>query len=196
MSRGLQILLAGFLWSLLCAACASTSDQTPPAVDARSKPEPEMRSKPDKPLIRRADVDTPSHFHHWVQNDQLRLVMIQLGSSSAAQWPSTLPDDPEVAVSERDRDEAFRKGAELAHSLAQAAGRIPASVAHLELSQADRDAFVATANALQEQSQKLGRAARRHNVEEMQKFLDAARATCISCHTRFKDISGELPPRA
>lgn len=187
MLRRMTSLTAFTLCSLLCAGCASTADQETAATTTRTEPATSATA---------ANGVKSGRVHHWVQSDQLQRVMQQLGSSSATQWPSTLPDDPEVAVNERDRNEAFRNGAELAASLAQAAARIPDSVTHLALSQADRDAFIATANTLKDQSQQLGRAARSHRVEDMQKLLEGTRATCISCHTCFKDISGDLPPRA
>lgn len=141
-------------------------------------------------------VDASSvQSHHWVQNDQLQVVMMKLGSTSAKNWPNSLPDDPEAVVTKEDRDEAFKSGAELASGLADAAIHIPGAVEALSLSYADRSAFVSTASVLGDQARLLGKAARRHNVEEMQRQLDALRATCISCHTRFKDISGALPPR-
>jgi len=122
--------------------------------------------------------------------------MKKLGSTSATHWPNSLPDDPEVTVTTDERNKEFKSGTELAAGLADAAARIPGTVGALNLSDADRSAFIGTANVLSDQAQRLGKAARRHNIEDMQKQLDAIRATCISCHTRFKDISGDLPPRA
>lgn len=170
----------------VCIVLSSTACSTPEDRTSQSKKQQQAEA------VRQG----PAPSHHWVQDDQLLRTMKQLGASTAEQWPSTLPDDPEAAVTSEDRDQAFENGAKLAISLADAAERIPDSIALRSLSQADRDAFVATAQTLAAQSKQLGKAAKKHRVEEMQRLLDATRATCISCHTRFKDVSGELPPRA
>jgi len=133
--------------------------------------------------------------HHWIQNDQLQLLMKQLDAYSGEHWPANLPDDPEVSMSEKERKEAFHNAAELAGELSDAAARIPHTIIDDQLSEADRIAFIGTAQVLGDQARNLRNSARRNHLEDMHKELDAIRATCISCHTRFKDISGELPPR-
>jgi cytochrome c556 len=132
---------------------------------------------------------------HWIQDDELQLLMKKLGRNTAAHWPNTLPDDPETIATTAERNEAFKKGAKLASDLADSAEQLREEVEKFSLSEADRIAFIGTAQALREDARKLNKASRRHNIEEMQKQLDAARASCISCHTRFKDISGTFPPR-
>lgn len=134
--------------------------------------------------------------HHWIEDDRLQEVMKKLGTTSASQWPDSLPDDPEVVVTKEDRDRAFSNAAGLASSLADSALRIPGAVAALNMTDVDRKEFARIANELGDQARLLGTAAGRRNVEDMQQRLDAIRASCISCHTRFKDISGDLPPRA
>ena len=158
-------------------------------VAARSNPPPTSET------VEKVNASS-SRSHHWVQNDQLQVVMKKLGSTSATHWPNSLPDDPEVTVTTDDRNKEFKSGIELAAGLANEATRIPGTVGALNLSDADRSAFIGTANVLSDQAQRLDKTARRHNIEDMQKQLDAIRATCISCHTRFKDISGDLPPQA
>lgn len=132
---------------------------------------------------------------HWIQNDDLYAVMKRLGAKTADNWPSTLPDDPEVAVTPEMRERAFREGAALATALADSSREIPRSVATVPMSEADRTTFAGIANGLSDQARLLGQAARGRNVEGMQRHLDSVRSSCMSCHTRFKDISGELPPR-
>jgi len=138
----------------------------------------------------------PGPTQHWIQEDEMRSLMERLGAKTAEHWPATIPDDPEDPATSSERKEAFKSSAKLASALADAAEQIPHMVEKSSLSDADRNAFIGTAQVLSDQARKLNRAARRHNVEEMQRLLDATRATCISCHTRFKDISGTLPPRA
>ena len=133
---------------------------------------------------------------HWIQNDALQAIMKKLDATTAGHWPSTLPDDPEAPSTVTERNQAFKDGAMLAFALEEAAQQIPNSIEEVNLSDADRTAFISTAQVLSDQARELGRAARRRSIEAMHEHLDATRATCISCHTRFKDISGALPPRA
>jgi hypothetical protein len=139
--------------------------------------------------------EVPIPQHHWIQNDELWVIMKRLGSDTAQHWPSTLPDDPEEELDAQTRREMFLSGARLASALAESAEAIPSNVAAFGLSEADRTAFASTAELLSDQARRLGHAARRHDIEGMHRQLDAIRASCISCHTRFKDISGDLPPR-
>ena len=179
MSRSIRLVLMSLSVVFACRKSEFVSPSNPPPTS--------------KNPVKLDASSAPSH--HWVQNDQLQVVMKKLGSTSATHWLHSLPDDPEVAVTEEERDKAFKSGGELASGLADAAVHIPGAIGALNLSDADRSAFMSTAKVLSDQARLLGKAARRHNVEEMQKQLDAIRATCLSCHTRFKDVSGELPPR-
>jgi hypothetical protein len=82
--------------------------------------------------------------------------------------------------------------AKLADGLAAAAERIPSSVTTASMSEADRAGFQAEADTLRDQALRLGQAARTNQVEHMQESLDAISATCISCHSRYRDFSGQL----
>ncbi len=170
METKVWLFVAGSLLTALICACAAPKRVAPEKQPSRST-------------------------YHWVQDDQLQLIMKKLGVSSGEHWPTTLPDDSEVSVTAKEHREAFHDAAELAAELGNAAGRIPDTLDGIRLSEADHTAFIGTAQLLGSQARNLKRSAQRHNTEEMQRQLDAIRATCISCHTRFKDISGELPPR-
>jgi len=121
--------------------------------------------------------------------------MKKLGSDTAQHWPSGLPDDPEEELDAQTRREMFVSGARLASALAESAEAIPSNVSAFGLSEADQTAFTGIARRLSDQARGLGRAARRHDIEGMHRQLDAIQSSCMSCHTRFKDISGDLPPR-
>jgi len=133
---------------------------------------------------------------HWVQNERLRDVMRQI-SDHAARWPAGVPDDPEASSRQarEEADEAFRDAASLADGLATAAGRIPRSVADHPMSAEDRSGFNAEAARLRDEALRLRKAARARRVEPMQRSLDAISSTCISCHSRYRDFTGELEPR-
>jgi hypothetical protein len=148
-------------------------------------PEPAPATKP-------ADVPT----EHWIQSDELQVVMRKLNAAASTHWPSRLADDSETPISADEREDAFRRAAQLATALSESARQISDAVRDRNLSDADRMAFAGKAQSLSDQAWKLGQAARRRQLEEMQLLLDTTIATCVSCHTRFKDISGDLPPRA
>ena len=62
----------------------------------------------------------------------------------------------------------------------------------MELFGADREAFEAEAATLRRHAQDLEAAARSNNVERMQRTFDRINASCIGCHSRFRDFAGEL----
>jgi len=131
---------------------------------------------------------------HWVEDEHLRAAMKKI---ETIPWPANLPQDPEAPESPSERKTAFREAAQLAQSLAESASRIPNSTNLAGMSEADRNAFLNYAEALQSQASQLEQATHRGQVEPMQQSLDAIRSTCVSCHTRFRDLTGGLaPPRA
>ena len=127
---------------------------------------------------------------HWVQDQQLRTVMAELSLKTRESWPRGLPDDPEVPA--RPREETFRQAASLADDLASAAGRIPDSVAKLPLSEADRRGFSAEASRLHDNALRLKEAAGQRKLEPMQRALDQVNSSCIACHSKYRDFTGEL----
>ena len=127
---------------------------------------------------------------HWVQDQQLRTVMAELSLKTRESWPRDLPGDPEV--SGQPREETFRQAASLADALASAAGRIPASVDKLLLSDADRQGFSAEASRLRDNALRLKEAAGQRRLEPMQRALDQVNSSCIACHSKYRDFTGEL----
>lgn len=188
--KGLQSLLVLALGpaGVLLPGCRTEPSQ-PPATATTTQIDARNGDAQSPPVV------AGSPAHHWIQNDELYNVMKQLGVTTSANWPTDLPDDPEVPTTPEMRAQAFRDGIRLADALAQSAREIPRTVAGVRMSEADRMSFTSNAHVLSDQARLLGQAARKHNVEGMQRQLEAVRSSCISCHTRFKDISGELPPR-
>ena len=128
---------------------------------------------------------------HWVQSDGLRTLMKEISLNTQQHWPQGVPRDPEdQELGELPR--ATARAVTLADGLAAAAVRIPASVAAKDMNEADVAGFRAEANVLRDQSLRLGQAARAGKVEQMQRSLDAISSTCISCHSRYRDFSGQM----
>ena len=116
-------------------------------------------------------------------------------SNHAARWPAGVPQDPESVQSAGERadaDESFRDAAALADGLAEAAAQIPRSVADYPMSAEERRGFQAEANRLRTHALALRRAARDRKVEHMQRSLDQISSTCVSCHSQYRDFTGEL----
>jgi cytochrome c556 len=157
-----------------------TPQQSPPAA---ATPEPLATSQ---------GTWTPGGMgHHWVQNQQLQALMKSVNAKTQANWPRHVPQDPEDPQS-ANPDAQMANAAILADSLADAAVQIPASVTTSKMSDADSAGFQAEANTLHRQAVRLGQSARAKNVEQMQMSLDAISDTCISCHSRYRDFSGQL----
>ena len=131
---------------------------------------------------------------HWVQDERLRGVMAEL-SRQSANWPAGVPADPESAASDEQTRTAFRDAERLADGLARASRDIPRAVADREMSPEMRRGFNAEARRLRDQALQLKAAARARRIEPMQRALDGISSSCISCHSQYRDFSGELDPR-
>ena len=137
-----------------------------------------------------ADADSGMTGTHWVQDERLRGVMAEL-ARQAAHWPAGVPDDPEAPLTD-DVADSFRQAGRLADGLARAARNIPRAVADREMSPDVRRGFNAEARRLRQQSLELKEAARGRKVERMQRLLDGISSSCISCHSHYRDFTGEL----
>jgi soluble cytochrome b562 len=133
---------------------------------------------------------------HWVQDEQLRRLMIGMSAKSQQDWPKDVPQNPEDADT-GNLSQTMNSAAKLADGLASSAMHIPDGIVAKMTSEADRAGFQAQADVLHSQAVRLGQVAREGNVEQLQRSLDSINATCISCHSRYRDFSGQLDfPRA
>ena len=137
-----------------------------------------------------ADANSGMTGTHWVQDERLRGVMAEVARQTA-HWPAGVPDDPEAPLTD-DVADSFRQAERLADGLAAAARNIPRAVADREMSPEVRRGFNAEARRLRQQSLELKEAARGRKVERMQRLLDGISASCISCHSNYRDFTGEL----
>jgi hypothetical protein len=60
------------------------------------------------------------------------------------------------------------------------------------LSEAERRGFVAFADTLHDQALRLRGDAEKMRIEQMQQSMDAVRSTCMACHTRYRDLTGNV----
>ena len=126
---------------------------------------------------------------HWVQDKRLREVMAQI-SQKNPNWPAGIPQEPESQ--QLPKPEAFDEVAELANSLMLSAEQIPKVTANVKMNEADRDGFLAQARVLRDQAKRLRDSARHHKIEQMQEDMAWLNSTCLSCHSRYRDFSGQL----
>jgi cytochrome c556 len=128
---------------------------------------------------------------HWVQSQQLRGVMEQLSGLRGAIPKTDMPQDAESPAG-NEANLAIASAAALGDALAETAMKIPAAVANHKMSEADRRAFVAQAQTLRDQAIELRDAAKARKLERMQEAMDQLNTTCFACHSRFRDLAGEL----
>jgi hypothetical protein len=126
---------------------------------------------------------------HWVTDKQLRSLMAEL-SKKNPNWPSNMPQEPESLTKPKDED--FDQMARAANSLMLAAEQLPKVAEKLQMNEADREGFLAQARVLRDQAGRLRDAAKKHNIEQMQNNMHWLNSTCLSCHSRYRDFSGQL----
>lgn len=127
---------------------------------------------------------------HWIQDERLRTVMAELNRQMRESYPTGLPDDVESKSVPLQR--AFAQAATLADGLAQTAQRIPDAIRDKRISDEDRRGFLEEAATLRTHAERLKVAAEEHQLEPMQRSLLGINATCIACHSKYKDISGQI----
>jgi cytochrome c556 len=146
-------------------------------------------SKPETARIEHKTTQPLRHTNeHWVQGEQLRAMMATI-SSQAEKLPKGLPEDVESSPATK---QTFDQAIATADVLASAAQKIPLAVAGVEMSEADRNAFNATAQTLGSQAATFKKWAQARDVEQMQRSLTNIKSTCTSCHLRYRDFSGQL----
>jgi cytochrome c556 len=127
---------------------------------------------------------------HGKQGQHLRDTMHRLAGHTAYSPVGKLPADPE---SQKPVDpKVFDDAADLAAGLASTAKQIPARAKDRPMSDADRHAFEAEAGTLRRYAVELERAAKAHKIEQMQRAFDGVNASCLACHSRFRDFAGQL----
>lgn len=131
---------------------------------------------------------------HSVQVRQLKPLMQVLLQTTSTRWPKTLPTDVEQPVDPAAQQKAYDQAATLADELTIAAGQIPAVVGGKSLPEDLRAGFLAEAAALKSQAVELKANATQKRAESMSRNLDAINATCINCHSKYRDLTGNVDP--
>jgi cytochrome c556 len=127
---------------------------------------------------------------HAVQGEQLRDTMHRLAGHTMYSPTSKLPPDPE---SDKPVDpRVYEEAAEMAAGLAVTAAQITSTAKGRAMSDTDRQVFNAEVDALRRYALDLERAAKAHKIEQMQRAFDGVNASCVACHSRFRDFAGEL----
>ena len=168
------VLLLGLV--LVCASCKSdeAGDRAPVAGATSQQP------------------TTQKLGRHWVQDARLREVMDAISKRMRDDYPKGLPSDPEQPTPP-EIERAYADAARLADALAKGAERIPHAIeGNAFISAADRAGFLEEARTLRDHALQLKATAGERRLEGMQRSLLGINATCIACHSKYKDISGEI----
>jgi len=118
---------------------------------------------------------------HAVHDDRLRELMHELDNLALKRLPQEL--DPETKHGPH-----ARQVADIAASMADAADRIRASSATIELDDDEREVFNQLASTLRSQSMRLELSARDNDLPRMQQDLDQITTTCNACHSAFRAV--------
>ena len=163
------------------ASCNGTHDGKPKAVAS----EPAAV----QPTSRLPSPTTPPP--HGLRDEQLRDLMDRIEAKTQKHWPEEVPR-PRDDQGAMDLAKAAESAQRLADALATAAERIPPSIEHARLADADRAGFNAAAATLGAQALRLRQAATGRDADGIRQALDGITATCLSCHMRYRDVAGEL----
>ena len=164
------------------------------AASCEHDPSPSSSSSPPPPVAQRQTLSQSQPLAargpHWVQSQQLKAAMAQIAQLRAS-LPKDLPQDVE-SPNGRMVSLACASAATAADSLAATADRIPKALDGKQLGEADRRGFLATAQTLRDQAMTLREDAEKMQVERMQRGMDSITLTCIACHSRYRDLTGQV----
>lgn len=163
---GIFLLIAA--WALSSGGCAARPAPRPTSADSRRD-------------------------QHWLHEESLRSLMIDMDRTAKSDWPQEFESD--LADRKLRDDPRMVDAARHAQALADAARRISATVAPTRMPEVDRRSFNAQAETLHDQALRLQNAARLADPQAMRAALADIDATCRSCHTRFRDVSGPVGNR-
>jgi hypothetical protein len=127
---------------------------------------------------------------HWVHDQRLRALMADIDRASRTDWPQELQG--EIKLTGPSRETCLLEAVDHGIALAEAAQKMPEVTLRLRLSEVDQRSFSTQAETLYDQAKRLEQTARSGDVGGMQTALAEIDATCRSCHTRFRDVSGPL----
>ncbi len=159
-------LTATLALALMAASCASSQPRTEPAT------------------VRPAS-------RHAVHSDRLRAVMNGLDKRARKTWPQEIAEERRTAE-ERDREVRLQEARDLAAALADAAGQIPSAIEGVELTDAERAAFMAGVGRLRTQARELEVSVAARDVNRMHAILRSIRVTCNNCHGQFRELAGSV----
>jgi len=173
--------LTKFILTVTVATAAISCDSS------RSAPKSQATPSSTAPGLAPASQPATSH---WTQNQRLRLLMAEFNKQTPG-WPAGRPSEPEAPAAAT-QPYQFDEIAVLANALARSADNLPAVTSTIPMSDADRAGFLAEARTLRNQAIELKAAANHRNVAQMQQQMDGINSTCISCHSRYREFSGQL----
>jgi cytochrome c556 len=128
---------------------------------------------------------------HAIHSESLRQMMTGLNVRAAKTWPQEIEAERQ-GDAERDREARLNEARQLAATLADAAGQIPSAVADVDLTDVERDAFMAEVSRLRSQARQLESSVADRDLDRMRTILRSIRATCNHCHGQFRELAGSV----
>ena len=117
---------------------------------------------------------------HAVHSQELRQVMLESSGNTFERLPQELDQA-------RQRREQLAEVARVAESMMLAANKIPAIAGDVQLEPREQELFITLASRLSTQAAQLKVQAEQMAMNSTQQTLQEIGATCISCHTLFRD---------
>ncbi len=154
----------------------------------------EQKKAPAPVMTKDGGAKPSAEGPHWVTSQQLRGVMEQLSGLRGAIPQTELPQDPESPAGKQ-ANLAIEAAGALGEALSQTAMKIPAAVSDRKMTEANRREFATLAQTLRDDAVELRDAAKARKMERMQEAMDKINTTCFACHSRFRDLAGELEIR-
>ena len=149
-----------------------------------------QKSAPAAPPAQPAAQALTPPTQHWIQDENLRQLMAQIGrrvpSLPAGVARGAQPDSRPVDAAD------FEKIAALAAGLSQSSDQIVPVVKNIPITESDWRGFTDDAQRLHDQADRLRQSADAHQIDEVQQSMDAINSTCIACHSRYRDFSGQI----
>lgn len=135
---------------------------------------------------------------HSVQTPQLEALMKVIAMVAAENTPRTLPGDVQTRpATKAELDKSYEQAAVLADALVTAADRIPFTLEGKTVPPETLRGFLNEAQILKDTAKELKESAQQRKGEGMSRSLDRMNATCITCHSKYRDLAGAMDfPRA
>lgn len=141
---------------------------------------------------KREDVSSVSPAaRHAIRSAELKDLMGEMDRHRWKSWPQEVEADYK-SDQRAQSQQSFARAEEMTTALKAAVDQIAGIVDDVEMSGADRQAFLGKVGVFREQLGQLENVVAAHDADGMRRTLGEIDTTCNSCHERFRDVAGPL----